>query len=319
MIKNYIKTAFRNLLKRKTFTLIHILGLGLAFGAAIILFLTAMFEISFDNFHVNGQKIELLYKESNPLNGREYSENVPPPLGPALKSDIPAIEKISRFGSYGAVLRHEDKQFSVSARFVDPDFLEMFSFPAITGSTTQALHDPESVVITSRMAKNLYESTDVVGQLIELRIADTWATAQITAVLDEIPNNSSIDFDVLFRFEKMPGYQSQKDNWHHNNHSVFVQMAGEKLNPEVFQNQSRSFVAKHLVSQVDNLKRESALPDENGEYLTLNVLPLKDYHLNDLRIGGGGPPKYPWILILLAGLILFLAPSLFITHHIFYR
>lgn len=313
MFRNFITTSIRILSKRKHYTFVHILGLALAFGASILLFLAGMFEFSYDNFHENRQRIGLVYQESNPAADRKYSENVPPPLGPTLKSEIPTVEKMSRYGSYGAVLRNGDSQLSVSARFVDEDFLEIFSFPLINGSEDHALQDPEAFVITEKMANILFGHTDIVGKTLELRRNNEWETAQISAVLKDIPINSSLNFDILLRFEKFTDYDTTNDNWHHNNHSVFILWAASNLKPDEFTAQTRGFVSNHFATHIDNLKKEGVQADKNGDILALKVLPLADYHLNDLRIGGGGPPLYPWILILLAGLILFIAGSNFVN------
>lgn len=313
MIKNFINIAFRNFRKRKLFTAIHVLGLGAAFASAVLLFLTAMFELSFDNFHKNRDRIGLVYDESNPTAGKEYGETKPVPFGPALKAELPAVERMSRFGNGGVVLRHGDKQFTASARFVDPDFLEMFSFRLLSG-TVAALNQLDNLVISEPMAKNLFGRTDVVGQTLEAQVNGRWQVKTIAAVAETPPQNSSLAFNTLLRFEHMmPDYNAQLDNWGDANHSVFIQWAGDKLNPIVFNQQARAFMATHYVDEIANLKRDGAKPDENGEYLALKVLPMKDYRLNTLGIGDGGPPAFPWMLLLIAGLILFIAGSNFVN------
>ncbi|GGG81036.1 ABC transporter permease [Parapedobacter pyrenivorans] len=313
MIRNFINIAFRNFRKRKLFTAIHVLGLGAAFASAVLLFLTAMFELSFDNFHANQNRIGLVYDESNPTTGKEYGETKPVPFGPALKAELPAVERMSRFGNGGVLLRHGDKQFSASARFVDPDFLEMFSFRLMSGVVT-ALNQLDNIVISGTMAQNLFGRTDVVGQTLEAQINGEWQSKTVAAVTEVLPKNSSLTFNTLLRFEHMmPDYSAQLDNWGDANHSVFVQWAGDKLDPLVFNQQARAFMATHYVGEIANLKRDGAKPDENGEYLALKVLPMKDYRLNTLGIGGGGPPAFPWILLLIAGLILFIAGSNFVN------
>lgn len=313
MIRNFINIAFRNFRKRKLFTAIHVLGLSAAFASAVLLFLTAMFELSFDNFHKNRDRIGLVYDESNPTAGKEYGETKPVPFGPALKAELPAVERMSRFGNGGVVLRHGDKQFTASARFVDPDFLEMFSFRLLSG-TVAALNQLDNIVISETMAKNLFGRVDVVGQTLEAQVNGRWLVKTIAAVAETPPQNSSLAFNTLLRFEHMmPDYSAQLDNWGHANHSVFIQWAGDKLNPFVFNQQARAFMATHYGNEIANLKRDGAKPDENGEYLALKVLPMNNYRLNTLGVGGGGPPAFPWMLLLIAGLILFIAGSNFVN------
>ncbi|SKB82282.1 ABC-type antimicrobial peptide transport system, permease component [Parapedobacter luteus] len=313
MLRNFLNITFRNLRKRTVFTAIHILGLSVAFAAAILLFLTAMFELSFDDFHENRDRIGLVYDVSNPTSGKEYGETKPVPFGPALKAELPAVERMSRFGNGGVVLRKGDKQFAASTKFVDPDFLHMFSFRLHRGSAS-ALDALDNIVISETMAKNLFGRTDVVGESVEAQINGQWQNKVVAAVMATLPANSSLTFNTLLRFEHMvPDYHSYLDKWGHANHSVFIQWAGDKLDPVAFNRQARPFMATHYKGEIANLKRDGAAPDENGEYLALKVLPMSEYHLNSLGIGGGGPPMFPWMLLLIAGLILFIAGSNFVN------
>ncbi|SEL52350.1 ABC transporter permease [Parapedobacter koreensis] len=313
MLQNFIVVTLRNLRKRKVFTTIHILGLSVAFAAAILLFLTAMFELSYDDFHANRGRIGMVYDVSNPTTGKEYGETKPIPFGPTLKAEIPAVERMSRFGNGAAILRHGDKQFVAAARFVDPDFLHMFSFSLQHGNAS-ALDALDNIVISETMAKNLFGHTDVIGESIEAQINGQWQSKVVTAVTTILPQNSSLTFNTLLRFEHMmPDYQGYLDNWGHANHSVFIQWAGDKLDPVAFNRQARPFMATHYEGEIANLKRDGASPDEHGEYLALHVLPMGEYHLNSLGIGGGGPPMFPWMLLLIATLILFIAGSNFVN------
>lgn len=313
MFRNFIHITSRNLRKRKVFTAIHILGLSVAFASAIVLFLTAMFELSYDDFHANRDRIGLVYEESNPVSGKEYGETKPVPFGPALKAELPSVERVSRFGNGGVVLRHGDKQFAASTRFVDPDFLHMFTFPLAYG-TPDALDGLDNIVISEAMANNLFGRTNVVGETVEAQINGQRQSKVVTAVTKKLPENSSLTFNSLLRFEHMmPDYTAYLDNWDHANHSVFIQWAGGKLDPVAFNRQAKAFMATHYQGEIANLQRDGAKPDENGEYLALNVLPMKDHHLNRLGIGGGGPPMLPWMLLLIAGLILFIAGCNFVN------
>ncbi|WP_257666697.1 ABC transporter permease [Parapedobacter tibetensis] len=313
MFRNFLFITVRNFAKRKVFTAVHILGLSMAFGAAILLFLTAMFELSYDNFHMNRDRIGFVYEESNPTTGKAYGETKPIPFGPALKAELPSVERMSRYGNGGVILRHADKQFAASAKFVDVDFLQMFSFPLRQGRET-ALENLDGIVISEAMADNLFGHTDVVGQPVEAQVNGQWQSKLVTAVTETLPRNSSLTFNTLLRFEHlMPDYQAYLDNWDHANHGVFIQWADGKLDPATFNRQARPFMATHYTKGIANLKRDGAQPDGNGEYLALKALPLKAYHLNSLGIGGGSNPTFPWMLLLLAGLILFIAGSNFVN------
>src|SRR5882757_296252 len=102
MLKNYLKIAIRNLWKHKTFTLTNILGLAVAFGATLLLSLTAFHELSFDQFHTHKNTIHQLYREVHRPNTIENATAFPMPLTPALKTEIPDIVHATRFGEFGS-------------------------------------------------------------------------------------------------------------------------------------------------------------------------------------------------------------------------
>ena len=104
-----IKTAWRSISKTKSLSVIHISGLGIAIAAATILFLTAMFELSFDSFHKEADRIALLYNQSEPVTGPKKSSSMPVPLAPQLKTAIPSIDLVTRYGHSTVVLKNEEK------------------------------------------------------------------------------------------------------------------------------------------------------------------------------------------------------------------
>ena len=313
MLKNYFLIAFRSMKKQKAFTLVHVLGLGLAFAASILLYLTAQHEWSYDQFHERKERIGLVYQSHISASGPKHQENHSAPLAAVLKADMPSVEKSSRYGHAGLVFRHGDKEISSTVRFVDPDFFSIFSFEAKNGDLSSALKDLDGVVLSANMADKLFGHQDIVGESIAYKKEDQWVNGVVTAVLDEIPETSSLTISAAMRFEQMPGYDHFKDQWNHNNHAVFVLWKGDKIDPQAFQTQSRAVVSTYFQTLSEEYKSEGALANEDGSYMSINVLPFEDYHINDLHLGSGVPPFYPFILILLAGLILFIASANFIN------
>ncbi len=100
MIKNYLKIAWRNLTKNKVFTLANIFGLTCAFAVAILLTMTALFELSYDQFHENKDSAYQLYLSNQTPRGPEISVSNPVPLSPALKEEVAGIKNIARSVSY---------------------------------------------------------------------------------------------------------------------------------------------------------------------------------------------------------------------------
>ena len=165
MIKNYFKIAWRNLWKHRTFSIIIVAGMAVAFAAAILLSVTAYDELTFDHFHDNRDHLYQLYNEEFRVNGVERGSAMPAPLTPALKQDYPQIVRISRYGSgAGELVRYKEKELDLTTDAVDPDFLDMFSFPAVAGNKKEPLKELTDVAITEKCAKNLFGTEDQVGK-----------------------------------------------------------------------------------------------------------------------------------------------------------
>lgn len=312
MLNNDIKIAWRSIRKTKALSTIHILGLAVAIAASTLLYLTAMFELSFDNFHENREQIGLIYTETNPASGTYRSSTVPTPMAPALKAAFPEIESVSRYASSALILRHADKQLEVSINYVDADFLTIFSFPLLAGNA-QALNGLDNLVIDETTAANLFGSSNVLGKAIEIYQHGRWESKTISAVVSNIPKNSSLTFNTLLRFEQKSNYLANLNNWGHQDHNLFVKLKSGKIQDETFTKKATAFVDLYYKDQQNMLKRDGSGVDKNGAYIALHLLPFTKFHRNDLDVGHGAAPLFPWILLSIAGMILFVACSNFIN------
>lgn len=319
MLKTIFNSTWRNLRKRKLQSFIQIFSLALAFAVCIVLFLSAKHELSFDSFHSNKDRLGLLYFSSdhNSIQHQKASETMPIPLMTALKAEVPYVEKASRWGNGGIVLKTADKEITVGTRYVDADFLTMFSFELLQGDK-QALAELNNIILTESTAKSLFGHTDVVGKQIEVNSSGSWKVMQVAAVSADVPKNSSLNFQSLQRFENFPdyvgkeGWESKRESWTDKNHTVFIQTA-EKLDENVFAAKVAGFTAQHFQKEVELLKQNGAIAQKEGSYLSLNVLPINQLHLNKLQLGNGTNPLLPKILLALALLILVISVSNFIN------
>ncbi|MFD1768435.1 ABC transporter permease [Sphingobacterium suaedae] len=311
MIKNNIKIAWRNITKAKGLSTIHIFGLAVAIAAATLLYLTAMFDLSYDDFHADRDKIGLMYTSSEPVQGIRRSSTMPAPFAPALKATLPNVKLASRYANSGVILRYGDKQLESTNKYVDPDFLAIFSFPIVHGHVN-ALSDLNNLVVDEMTAENLFGTDQVIGKHVEVYAGGSWSTKTISAVIATIPTHSSLTFNSLLRFEQKPGYLAQKEDWEHEDHLVFVKMA-DPINDVSFTQQAKAFMDLYYKDESNMLKRDGAKVDKNSAYVSLHILPISQYHRNDLDLGQSGSPLFPWILLLIAALILFIACSNFIN------
>ena len=206
MFKNYFKTAWRSILRSKGFSFINISGLAIGMASAILIFLWIQNEISYDRFHTNLNKLYEVWG-NDVYNGEIQSETATPEImAPVLKNDVPEIDKVSRI-SWGEdyLLSINDKKLKAHGNLVDPDFLTMFSYPLLQGNVHTVLSDPYSIVLTEKLAKNIFGNDDAIGKVIKV---DNDENYKVTGVLKNLPNNTQFNFDYLMSYEhkSMKGY-----------------------------------------------------------------------------------------------------------------
>jgi putative ABC transport system permease protein len=190
MLKNYFKVAFRTLVKHRIYSFINIAGLALGMGCCILILLWVQDELSFDRFH---EKKDRLYLCVNKLDDG-WSATSPWMLAPTLKNDFPEIEKSTRYTNKDLLVNYSDKRFFESIGFVDPDFLQMFSFPLIEGDPASALTAKSSVVISEQTAQKYFKGTTPIGKILQINQNMNFT---VTGVMKDVPSNSTLQFDLL--------------------------------------------------------------------------------------------------------------------------
>lgn len=214
MLFNFLKIAFRNLLKSKGFSAINIIGLAIGMASAILILLWIGNETSYDNFH---EKKDRIYEAWNlaHFSGELHAWNTTPKiLSKALQSDLPEIETTVRVNwpSY-YLMEVGDKKISVTGNIVDSTFLDVFTFPLLKGNPKQALMDPSSILITEELAMKLFGTKNVLGQTIKL---DNKNSRKVTAVLKTLPKNTRFTFEYLLPWSYMRTFGGDDDSWGNN-------------------------------------------------------------------------------------------------------
>src|SRR4030095_10652901 len=154
MIKNYFKTAWRNMLRNKTSSFINISGLSIGIACALLIVIFIKNELSYDRFHKDADRIFQVVLNGNMDDQEFWAGNTPPPVGAALTSNIPEIESFTRFYKPNdIVVRYEnnatEKFFTEkNVLAVDSNFLQLFDSKIVEGNAVTALMKPGSVVIT---------------------------------------------------------------------------------------------------------------------------------------------------------------------------
>src|SRR5437868_4251826 len=161
MFKNYLKTAFRNLRRNKSYALINVVGLAIGMAASLLIFLVIGFETSFDNFHPQKSHIYRINSENYTQDGMNQTPGTPFPVGPGLRADFPQIKKVARIFKGGGELitideGGEKKKFKSDLFEVEPEFFEMFHFNWLAGDPKTALSQINSAALTKKTAEKFF-------------------------------------------------------------------------------------------------------------------------------------------------------------------
>ena len=203
MLKNYLITALRNLLKRKAHSFINIFGLSFGLAVSILIFLFVRNEFSYDRFHEHADSIFRIYQKRPTQQGNvTLSTASSPLLAASLKETYPEIENSLRFGSSTVAIKKDELAFNEVVAFTDPDFFEVFSFPVTQGSRGEALSDPSSMVLSEEMAAKYFGRDDPIGQSLTVQLGDSNHVFVVTADANTQRQSSSIVFDFLTRTDK---------------------------------------------------------------------------------------------------------------------
>lgn len=313
MLRSYLKIALRTLWKHKTHTTINTVGLAVAFASATLLFLTAAFELSFDRFHVDADRIYRTNFLIQDPKGAERSASMPYPLAPTLKQTYPDIEGISRYEEGNASVLYGDRELQKEIDGVDPDMLTIFSFPMLQGDRKTALNSLSSIVITENMAKAVFGSENPMGKTLRTKGLGEPKSFIVTGVLADFPDNSTLQFDAFVRIENQPAYLEGKTRWDYTNHEVYVKLI-PNVTPAVMEQRLKPFATTYFQSAIREQKQAGAKPDERGELFSIRLQPLLDVHFDTGAIQGAGTSRmYVYTLVLIGLFILMIAAINFIN------
>jgi putative ABC transport system permease protein len=197
--KNYFTIAIRNILKRKFFTSINILGMTAGITACLLIALYVIDEFGYDRFHANANRIYQVGLH-NKLGERDVrSTSICPPLADAMMAEIPEVEATLRFHRWGKpILRYREKAFTEDKVLIpESNFFDFFSFKLISGNSKTALKEPFSVVLTETTARKYFGDENPLDKLILMGEGEDKVPYKVTGIAADCPNNSHFSFDVL--------------------------------------------------------------------------------------------------------------------------
>lgn len=248
MLKNYLKIAWRNLWKNKAFSAINIAGLTIGMASAALILLWVQNELSFDRGYPKKDRIYVAYNRAK-FDGKLWCwATTPKILGPTIKADYPQVEDVARYNQAGFLFTYGDRKLNISGGFTDPGFLNVFDFTVLKGDAKTALKDNYSIAVTQKMAKKLFGTEDVIGKVVKI---DSNANFTVTALLKDLPNNTSFSFDYLLPWSYMKQIKYDDDYWGNNSVATYV-LLKPGVNIDAFNKQVKNITRSHSKGTEEN-------------------------------------------------------------------
>ncbi|MFQ5752757.1 MAG: ABC transporter permease, partial [bacterium] len=277
MIKNYFKVAIRNILRHKGYSLINVVGLAIGITCCLLIMMWVMDDLSYDRFHENKNNIYRVEQDQF-YSGRSYHVNVTPyPMAEGLIAEIPEVKDATPYPHAGTLLlRYGEKAFFENGiRAVTPAFLRMFTFPFVQGDKETALEKPHSIVITEEIAEKYFRNEEPLGKMISVNNQFNFT---VTGVLKNIPENTTVQFDMLVPFEFLKELGRTIDQWGWNSIVTYVQLHENAVIDEV----------NAKITDLRHRKVEELLQDEPEDLKQFKerrktqfmLMPLVDIHLH---------------------------------------
>lgn len=320
MLKNYFNITLRNLAKQKVYAFINIFSLAIGIAFCALIFLYVRDELTYDHFHEQADRIYRVSDVRFSADGGVESAHPyhPMPLAAALMEEIPEIQQAVRLSEESAFVRSGESALEENILFADPAILEVFSFPLRYGSTETALSDLNAIVLSRQAATRYFGESNPVGQTLDLRLDTAFEEFTVTGVVEDIPGNSSISFDFLAPFEKLPAtfawVQNRVDNWRVSSFITYIQLA-EQATAQAVEAKLPAFWDAHYPGLVDRMREKGDWDAESAPY-GYRLQPLTQIHLDtSVQAGLSAPndPRYAYILGAIALGILLIACINFTT------
>lgn len=307
MVKNYIKTAFRSLLKNKAFTIINVFGLALGLAICLLIVFYVVDELSYDRYNAHAEQIYRVNADIKYGGNLSSYAVTPPPLAAALESNFPEVEKSTRF------IQASNIQFKKGSEnvpenksvYADNNVFTVFTVPMLDGNPKGALTAPNSIVISERAARKYFNKTNVTGQYLTLVNGNI--NYKITGVIKDIPRQSHFNFDYFL--SRSTQELKSDTNWNSFAFNTYV-LLKPGTDQKAFETKLNALVRQHFGLQ------NYARLEKGGNYIHLNLTALTDIHLKSNRqyeLGTNNSILYVYIFSAIALFILLIACINFIN------
>jgi len=314
MLINYLKVAFRNLVKKRVYSFINILGLSIGAASTLLIFLYVQKELSYDKFYTDTDQLYRLVVDRQYPDRTAKFAMIPDGWSNVIAEEIPEVEKSSRligFTDFADVFKYEDALFRENFRFfADSNFFDVLDFELLKGDPKKVLRKPNTVILTQSMAKKYFGDADPIGKQILINEVQN----EVVGLMQDIPRNSHIKFDFLspsleVNFFDEPSYYVSSSY-------TYVKLV-KGANPELVEQKFPALVEKYAAGQIErDLGVSFKSYTEAGNGYNYLLQPIEDIHLKSSRtneIKPNGNDTYVKMLIFISILILAIAGINFIN------
>ncbi|MDX1586498.1 MAG: ABC transporter permease [Balneolaceae bacterium] len=278
MLSNYLKVAFRNILKKKYYSFLNLLGLSIGITAAVLILIYVQDELSYDNFHPDVQNKSVIA-----LNGKIGNQEVqgvftPPPMAEAAVEEIPGIINATRTSALSnLVIRYEDRAFTEQSVFwADSNFYDFFGYHLIRGDAQTALSGPNKAVITESIAQKYFGNQNALGKT--LIVGNDKTSYEVTGVNADPPHNSHFRFKILLSFSSTD--YSRRTDWLNNSLNTYVEKAPGVTDAQI-QAGFEDLIQKYVGPEIERFTGMTVdqMREQGGKYGFFPIA-ITDLHLN---------------------------------------
>nr|WP_293836332.1 ABC transporter permease [uncultured Arsenicibacter sp.] len=308
MFLNYIKIAWRNLIRNRTFSAINIVGLAIGLATCLLISLYVLDELSYDRFHAKADRIVRVIFRGSSSGGRINESTVMPPVAQTLRRDYPEVLEATRLRDAGSpLISYGSKTFKESSiAFVDSNFTQVFTLPFVEGDPKTALIQPNTAVISETMARKYFGSANPMGHILTIK---SWNTSlKITGVMQDIPANSHFHKDMLIA---MAGNQEARSpSWMMSEYYTYLVLP-DGYNYRQLEAKLPQVIEKYIGPQLQQgMGMSLAEFRRKGNDIGLYLQPLTDIHLYSdfaFDLSAPGNRQYVYLFSVIAAFILIIA------------
>ncbi len=299
MLMNYCKIAWRHLRKNPGYSFINILGLATGLACFILILLFVQHELSYDRFNENADQVYRLIQRRPASSGASYWATTSPAMAATLQREFPEVKAAATvLPAFNPLLSLGDNRFTEEGIMTDAHFLDIFSFPLLEGNPATVLKDPNSIILTTSLARKIFGSKDPMGQTL---IYQDKTPHIVTGIMADVPENAHLSFSYILPVAAEPYYTStvNRQPWYNNGVYTYV-LLHNGASATVLEDKMRAYINRNLADW---------RPEDRMTFLfqPLKDIHLQSQHLDTFAFEKSGSYKYVYLFLGIGFVILLLA------------